>query len=346
MERQRAWFLGRGVLGVWAVLGMAVFGSAFGEAFLIKDGEAQAEIVISEKPARMAKLAAQELQECLRKITGAKLPITTAPSKDCPVQVYVGESTHTERLGITAEGLKYDAFRMVSGDNWLVLLGRDADYTPCEPWARIHGDRPRALKEWDALTGAKWGTPHGSLFKLYSKEMDIWENDGRGSINAVYEFLRSLGARWYFPGELGEILPKQASVALPKIDKVFKPDFPVRNLHQYYNQFWTAPRSEILWQLRLGINSGREKMGATRGHGTTAVHSRSEVKKAHPEYFALWGERRDTEGKRHGKPCLSSRGLFEENVRYVRALYDLYGEPMVNVAPADGYSNLCQCPLC
>lgn len=30
--------------------------------------------------------------------------------------MYVGASTHTDRLDVTDDGLKYDAFRIVSGD--------------------------------------------------------------------------------------------------------------------------------------------------------------------------------------------------------------------------------------
>jgi len=76
-------------------------------------------------------------------------------------------------------------------------------------------------------------------------------------------------------------------------------------------------------------------------------NSRPGVKQAHPEYFSLWAGKRASEHKGGGgAPCLSSEGLFEQNVKYVRALYDTYGEPMVSVAPADGYCNLCQCELC
>ena len=70
--------LRRYVVGAVVMVGSAmvvgpVTGAA-GEAYMVKDGRAQAEIVISEKPARMVKLAATELQAYLAKISGAKLP--------------------------------------------------------------------------------------------------------------------------------------------------------------------------------------------------------------------------------------------------------------------------------
>ena len=44
-----------------------------GEAYLVKDGQAQADIVIAEKPPRGVKLAAGELQTYLEKISVAKM---------------------------------------------------------------------------------------------------------------------------------------------------------------------------------------------------------------------------------------------------------------------------------
>ena len=110
-----------------AVAGCVYSVSARGEAFIVKDGQPQAEIVIADQPAHMAKMAAEELQTTVEKITGARLPITNAPGPAVPVQVYVGRSTYTDQLKISDEGLKSGAFKMVSGKNWLALLGHDQD---------------------------------------------------------------------------------------------------------------------------------------------------------------------------------------------------------------------------
>ncbi|MEI6422707.1 MAG: hypothetical protein WCP55_10845, partial [Lentisphaerota bacterium] len=114
--------------------------SAMAETFIVKDGNSQAEIVVSKDAPRMAKLAAEELQTYVEKISGAKLPIANVPGKDVPVQIYVGRSADTDRMKITDEGLKSGAFRMVSGKNYLVLLGHDSDFTPKEPHLRNNGD--------------------------------------------------------------------------------------------------------------------------------------------------------------------------------------------------------------
>ena len=51
---------------------------------LVRDGHPQAQIVIAEHPPRMVSLAAQELQEHLRKISGAELPIVNEPDASLP----------------------------------------------------------------------------------------------------------------------------------------------------------------------------------------------------------------------------------------------------------------------
>ena len=325
--------------------------SAMAETFIVKDGKPQAEIVVSKDAPRMAKLAAEELQAYVEKISGAKLSIANAPGKDVPVQIYVGRSADTDRMKITDEGLKSGAFRMVSGKNYLVLLGHDSDFTPKEPHLRNYGDIPRLMEEWDKVTGEKWGYPLSNLFKQYSGgSMKIWEKDERGSLNAVYEFLRMQGVRWYVPDPIGEIVPEKKSIALTEIDKTVRPDFAMRSPYQYFRMFSHegATRDEIMWQLRLGLDHASELMGdheIAAGHGINHVHSRNEIKKTHPEYFALFGDKRET-GPYAGAPCLSSEGLFQQNVKYVRTIFDLFDAPMVSVMPEDGYGTLCQCELC
>jgi hypothetical protein len=340
---------------VWAGLAMLLLGPgastpAFAKTFLVKDGKGQADIVISGQPLRMAKLAAEELQTYVEKISGAKLPITNSPGESAAVHIYVGKSAHTDHLKVTEEGLKYGAFRMVSGKNWLVLLGHDSDFTPPQPFhagGRLEETSP-VMVEWDKLTGTKWGFPHGNLFKEQNGELHIWEKDERGTFNAVTEFLRMQGVRWYLPDELGEIIPRKADILLPEINKTVKPDFAYRAPLQYGRMFGHAgtTRDEVMWQLRLGLNNGPDPIGemeVSLAHGMRPLMERPAFKQAHPEYYALYGGQRDTEG---GHPCLSSEGLFQENVRYVRAMFDLTHERMVSVMPEDGYGNLCQCDLC
>src|SRR5690606_34697936 len=115
-------------------------------------GDAQAEIVIAETPQRTVRLAAHELQTYIKKISGAHLPIVTEPTAGA-TQIFLGRSPHADKLGVTGADLKFGAYRMVSGDNWLALIGDDTDFTPVEPWARNNGDiaSGKLHAAWDAI---------------------------------------------------------------------------------------------------------------------------------------------------------------------------------------------------
>ena len=346
-----------------AIGGGLVCASASAEAYIVKDGRPVAEIVIDEKAVPAVKLAAKDLQTYVAKITGAKLPITTTPARGGLVQVYVGRSSHTDRLKVFGHDLRHGAFRMVSGTDWLALVGRDTSWKPDglmrlarHKHSRTHpqvrskeGDR--LWQEWDKRTGEKWSLPYSQLWKQYNRELDLSAQDERGSFNAVSAFLRMQGVRWYMPGDLGEIVPKKPSLALPKVDRTIRPAFAFRYPYQYGKRFGQGGKSgdELMWQLRMGFNQAADVVGIGYiAHGTALVIGRDEVKAAHPEYYALHGGKRLTFGKfaKSGKPCLSSPGLIDQNVRFVRAMFDVFDAPMVSVMPTDGFVSICQCPLC
>ena len=133
-----------------AALSVSVSSVHAGDSFLVENGQPRAEIVISDKPQRSTRLAAQELQDGVQKISSARLPIVTQPTSGA-VHVFVGQSEHTERLKVTAEGLKEGAFRMVSGADWLALIGDDTEFTPIEPWAKNNAEivSGKAQAEWE-----------------------------------------------------------------------------------------------------------------------------------------------------------------------------------------------------
>ena len=225
------------------------------ESFLVENGVSSAEIIIAESPARSTRLAAAELQTNIAKISGAQLPIKTKPSADVPVQIYIGESPHAAKLGITSGGLEHGAYRIVSGENWIALIGDDSDFAPVHPFARNNGDKPRAQAEWEKMIGAPYGMPSRNLYKnrlrlpgetgksdgavTDKKEtLDIWGLDERGSFNAVCGYLRQARCPMVF-GRVSWVKSclKIKSIPLPEIDETVKPDFPLR---QFNFRFSTA----------------------------------------------------------------------------------------------------------
>jgi len=310
-------------------------------AFIIKDGKACAEIVIAAKPTRSARLAASELQTYLEKIAGAKLAIVTTPSSSVPTKVYVGESEAARRVNATAKGLKRDAFRMVSGNTWLALVGNDVDFVPREPWGHNRGDWLRTKQgQWEKLARHPWMNPVGaSLYKDYSKKLDIWNHDHRGSLNAVYAFLRSLGMRWYMPGELGEVLPRRKDIALPSVNRTVTPAFEVRSLSRPL--ICSNDVEDALWYLRLGAN---EQYGILH-HGQRNLTEHPKQRTLHPEYYVQLANGKRDNKSRTANACLSSEGFFRETVAFASLMFDHYDLPVVSVMPHDGFTH-CQCDRC
>ena len=110
------------------------------DGFLVEQGRSRRKSSSRKLLPARSRLAAAELQMYLERISGSRLEIVTSPTGAMPVKIYVGESEHARRAGVDAEDLGRDAFRMVSGPDWLALVGRDWDFTPVEPWARSHTD--------------------------------------------------------------------------------------------------------------------------------------------------------------------------------------------------------------
>ena len=344
------------------------------QPLLVDQGVPRAQIVITaENRPRMVTLAALELQRHIQTMGGVRLPIVTAPDASLPVKIYVGKSAATDKLGVTDKDLKYGAFRMVSGPDWLVLLGNDFDFTPPAYLARKRSDKTAELAWKKSLVGKtdmEWGFPFQSgvesqwipakfdalLEANYGKgAAELWLTGGNktrgfeyqdenGSLNAVCEFLRGLGVRWFMPGKLGEVVPERKSIALAAVNKTVVPDTHFRSW--MWNNYSGFSFDDVIWARRIGINSPYQKIGYAGGaHGLTHVHSGEAMKKAHPEYYALLGGKRDVEHRGHGTPCFTSEGLFKETVNYCRFMFDVYGMPAVDLWPGDGLS-VCGCEGC
>ncbi len=329
------------LIAIMVAVALASGGELRAGAMIVSDGVGNAEIVIAAEPARMTRLAARELQHFIAAISGAELPIVTEPG-EAAVKIYVGASPYTEKLGVVTDDLGHGAYRAVSGPDWLVLAGRDYDFERVEPYIRARNQREyaRVHEEWDAISGGMYHTPFMSVFSHFNESLGVSYYDDAGTLNAVYDFIRDLGARWYFPGEIGEILPELSSIALPDVDETVRADFDLRNFRYYFERLGLSD-DEALWNLRMGVNPGHDIIGQVQpGHGMKFVHMRDDFKEAHPEYFALRGGERALNKPSPGAPNLSSEGLLREHVQFVRAVFDHYDEPMISIDITDGYGAL------
>ncbi|MGV8162307.1 MAG: DUF4838 domain-containing protein [Candidatus Nanoarchaeia archaeon] len=312
--------------------------------YLVQNNEGFAEIIISSTAPNMVGLAADDLQEYIEKMTGATLPINTLKNESIQYHIYVGQSNYTDALGITDEGCEFDSFKMVSGEDYLVLLGNDDIMNVPEPYTKRWSSETETVRAaWDNITNHTWESPYILHLKNYNPTFDIWQQDGRGSINAVSEFLYLQGVRWYHPGEIGEVVPIKDDILLPVVNRHVVPDFKMREMWMYSHQFLSEISSTdyLKWQLRLRLNSGDDSIGANRGHGIDAVTSRVGVNLAHPEFYAIWeGIRMDGTNNTDQKQDLCSEELLNENIAYVRAVFDHYDAPGEKIMPADGFTRV------
>lgn len=313
------------------------------QPFIVENGQPRAEIVIAEKPSRMQRVAAHEFRQQIEKISGARLPIVTRPSGNA-VKVFIGVS---ESCPVKVDGLKDGAYRIASGADWMALVGEDTEFEPTGPFARNNSDIPRAQAEWEQIVGAPYGMPMPGLYKnrlklpLDGEPLEIWGLDERGSFNAVCGYLQKIGARWYLPGELGEVLPSLKTIELPKIDETVRPDF---RLRQFNFRFGIVGPETALWAMRLGIRNDDRLQIA---HGMTTMTNRDEVFAKHPDWFAIYGGKTDfRSGDSKCQLCYSNDELFRETLRWARAQLDTYPFETVSIMPPDSYTAICQCEKC
>ena len=161
--------------------------SAFAKFDIVKNGKAQACIVIPDKKSWAASEAAKELNYHIQKATGVKLPIMQeSKAVSGKTNIYIGDTKAAAAFGINVPELRPNELVVKSTKNKLFLAGKDGEF-------RARGKRAIAFE------------------KL------------RGSLWATYEFLqRYMKVKWLWPGETGEVIPKITSISVPEnisIDK-------------------------------------------------------------------------------------------------------------------------------
>lgn len=302
-------------------------------------------IILDQAPTSIVSLAASELQQYLLKIYGFQVPILNKIPGTVDFIFFVGRSNYTDSLGVGST-FTDNAFQMTGNGEYLALLGDDLEFVPREPYPRSYAQVERVTKQWYALCGHDWSNPLINLYKQYDQDLNLWEFDHSGTLQAVYEYFRILGVRWYMPGEIGEALPETPIDPFIVIDTFISPSFLIRDHYHYFNNFNLASRDEILYRYRLGLNGGSDIMGhGPPGHGIDHILSSTVLKDEHPEYYGLKDGVRQLEGSEL-LPCLSQAGLVEEAVNYVESVFEIYDEPAVSIMPPDGFTNACDCENC
>ena len=159
---------------------------------LTTNGQPAATIVVAESPTKVALYAARELQDHVRKITGATLPAVTDQMAAPGRRILVGDSAATRALGYALADFDPREYlvHFLADSNTVVCLGPDRDEF------------------------VSWTLIDGSLYLAQAAMPD--EYDRRGSLNAVFDFLEKFcRVRWYYPTEAGTVYPQTPTLVVP-----------------------------------------------------------------------------------------------------------------------------------
>ncbi|MBN1671630.1 MAG: DUF4838 domain-containing protein [Kiritimatiellae bacterium] len=287
---------------------------------LFEHGRATASIVIDRKACPSVRMAADELRRYVKKAGGVEIAIVDDAAQVSGARILVGASRATERLGLNGDKLKPEGYLIRTVGDALVILGRDD--TSTDPM--------------------QWRHPH--MFRT------------KGTLFGVYEFLeRHLGVRWYFPGEMGEIVHRVDTLTVDALDIVDYPRFECRTMWPVLaldmEEMRVSAADMQLWRLRNRYG-GSYLFPCNHSFGDWAQR----FGKSHPEYFALKkdGSRDNDPGdKYHGHLCYSEPGVLRQCVQDAK---DWFGgnatrgsgtsaDGFFAVMPNDAYTG-CECERC
>ena len=302
-------------------------------------GKAQCEVVIPAKSSPMLRYAGSQLAFYLEKIIGSKVAVTAEPTGK--KTAFILGPSGAALAGFDLTKLDRDGYIIKTVGSRIVIAGND-----------------------DARANPQKTVPH-------------WNE--RGTLNGVYEFLERFGGvRFYFPGEIGTVVPRKNDWKLPEIDIVDRPDNTYRQTYCGNGAFGkkiTFYRGTPVKEIRMGhlFQTRMSTLNLPNSHGLAYLGLVQRFSKTHPEYFALRGNGERVNGinpkNKHeirGQLCYSSEGLKREI--YLDAKAFLTGQsaasrgivmpngksywersrhslPFFNIMPNDSMYP-CQCPKC
>jgi len=304
------------------------------ELTLVEAGAALSEIVVAKDALPQVAFAARELQEHIKKMSGAELPIVHSVSPEVPHPIFVGESEETRARNLSVDDLAMEGYRIVVNDHYVALLGRDATFPPVPEGFRSNEDLPGLTEEWQKFTGRDWLLPRNGLYdpRNFNAELGFSAYDPTGTLFAVYAFLEELGVRWYSPYEDGMVLPEKKTLRVPDQDLAVNPVFSRRFMR--WGGFPSNDLEGFLW-------FKRQKLGMSEMtwfcHGTP--HVTNNTRESHPEYRAVIdGVIPDPYGRKTaGVPRLAPP-LRDAMIEFGNKFFEYFPDiPTFAAAPADGF---------
>jgi hypothetical protein len=325
---------------------------------LVKEGRPSCAIVVATDPTPAAWLAAKELQYHIREMTEAVLPIERPGEHVDGVQILVGESEATRRLGLRGEQFEAQEYLIRVGREAIVLMGRD--------WVDTPGNRAEVGR---GIMHSLGDTRKTIAYNLaVGRGDEPTENltlpglmDDQGSCYATYDFLeRFCGVRWYGPSTLNIAIPTRKTLSVQETEIRRRPSL----LHRcapggnwpILQEQW-SPCSGIQKELFFRrIRFGGERWGCN--HSFSSYRDRFLLKnpdrpelfeRACPEYFAVGWE---NEGFWR-QLCMTNPDVIAQVVKDARDYFDGKGIKGRQLAVGDYFAvvpedsdHWCKCERC
>ncbi len=175
----------------------------------------------------------------------------------------------------------------------------------------------------------------GSLFLAAETEV--------GMSHAIYALLEKLGCRWYFPGELWEVIPDVPQLTI-EVDEIQRPDFPDVRLcvFVYANKSRVIRQDTSDWNRR---NRMTNYLNASTSHVWCGIDPQQDFAQ-HPEWFGLTAYPDGVRARKPWKPCYSHPEVIARGIQYARDFFRKSpSAAMVPVTPPDD-PGFCECERC
>jgi len=306
---------------------------------LLVDSKNQTVIVIPEHAGNVVRFAGAELQKFLQQSFGQTVPVVSSPDAE-KTSIILGENDYSREAGIDLAKLPRDGFIIKAVGRNIFIVGKDDD--------RVDVERNMKSGVW------------GQLFE-------------RATLFGVYDFLeRMIGIKFYFPGEIGTVVPEYRNLTIPSMSVVEMPDYQTRKVSWFEGHWYEGADRDVFVSPAKNLNYYRLRLETSyipNCHGLGRLGYLERFGQTNPEYFALMSN-----GQRHNNPAIAHPGqlcfssgireqIFQDAkaflsgksaeeagvliARYDRYLWDQSGfQPgYFNIMPQDGLYP-CHCPEC
>lgn len=275
------------------------------------------EVVIAPDAPPAVRFAAGEMKSLLDRMSGADVPVVTAPTVG-RYHIVLGTNSWSVAAGLRPEALKRDSYCVLIGAKGAVIAGcDDPKADPAQP-------------------SGGWRAERATLF-------------------GVYGFLdRHAGMRFYFPGELGTVVPSATELELKTGGYSVTPRFEHRDCYIKGAGPYPgipaddrAAQGKAKWYYGLLLRESTDKIGCCHGQNRFRIAER--FSDSRPEYFQL---------RKNGTRCTGTKfehGWMGRQLCHTSPVWDIFreesiervrkGEKYVDVMPQDGMSP-CWCENC